>query len=34
MLEEGNTASAAPLQELIGRPPKAMTSETLSYLAR
>ena len=34
MLEEGNTASAAPLQELIGRPPKAMTSETLSYLAK
>lgn len=34
MLEEGNTASAAPLQELIGRPPRAMTSETLSYLAK
>jgi uncharacterized protein YbjT (DUF2867 family) len=34
MLEEGNTASSAPLQKLIGRPPKAMTSETLSYLAR
>ena len=34
MLEEGNTASAAPLQELIGRPPEAMTSETLSYLAK
>lgn len=32
MLEEGNTASPEPLQELIGRPPRAMTAEALAYL--
>jgi len=34
MLEEGNTASPAALQELIGRPPRAMTAAALSYLSR
>jgi NADH dehydrogenase len=34
MLEEGNTASPGPLHELIGRPPRAMTPEALSYLAK
>ncbi len=32
MLEEGNTASPEPLQELIGRTPRAMTAEALAYL--
>ena len=32
MLEEGNTASPAALQELIGRPPQAMTPAALAYL--
>jgi len=32
MLEEGNTASPDFLQELIARPPRSMTPETLAYL--
>ncbi len=32
MLVEGNTASADALEELIGRPPQAMTAEVLAYL--
>jgi NADH dehydrogenase len=32
MLEEGNTAPSAALQDLIGRDPQAMTPEALSYL--
>jgi NADH dehydrogenase len=32
MLEEGNTASPAALQELVGRAPQAMTPEALAYL--
>jgi hypothetical protein len=32
MLEEGNTAAPGGLQELIGRPPQAMTAEALAYL--
>jgi len=33
MLEEGNTADPEVLESLIGRPPKAFTPETLSYIA-
>ena len=32
MLEEGNTAAPDALQELIARPPKAMTAEALAYV--
>jgi NADH dehydrogenase len=34
MLEEGNTAAVDPLEKLIGRPARPMSSDTLSYLCR
>jgi uncharacterized protein YbjT (DUF2867 family) len=34
MLAEGNTADPSIIESLIGRPPKAFTPDTLSYLSR
>ena len=34
MLEEGNTAPPAALEDLVGRKPQAMTTEALAYLSR